>query len=148
MRGNGMTTNQTMTNTGDSRSAATSELSTKDLLRRIVSESGELVRKEIDLAKAELHANLHGTLVMAKGLIAAGVLALIGVTLLLVAAIFGLATVMPAWGAALLVAGVVLAAAFVAFAIGWKNRLQRPLERTRGQIKEDVQWAKNRLTTT
>jgi uncharacterized membrane protein YqjE len=123
-----------------------SDLPTRDLLRGIVSDAGELIRAEIQLAKAELRANLHASVTMAKGMVAAAVLALIGVTLLLVTVIFALANVLPGWAAALIVSGVVLAAAGISFGVAWAKRIRQPLARTRDQLKEDVRWAKERLT--
>lgn len=149
MRGNGTYESETARSEQMLRSGPAghaSDLPTRDLLRGIVTDAGELIRAEISLAKAELRANLHSSVTMAKGMAAAAVLALIGVTLLFVTVIFALANVLPGWAAALIVSGVVLAAAGIAFGVAWAKRIKHPLGHTRDQIKEDVRWAKERLT--
>jgi len=116
-----------------------------DLVGRVVNLSSELARKEVELAKAELRADVKREIAMAKGVGVAAVCALIGVTLLLVAAVFGLAQVMPGWGAALIVGGVVLAVGAVFFLVGWGKRVTKPLEATQRTLKENYRWAKERL---
>jgi hypothetical protein len=80
------------------------EPSTSELVQKATEQLSRLVRDELALAKAELaekgkHAGI------GVGLFGGtGVLALYGLTALLAAAVLGLAEVMPAWLAALLVA--------------------------------------------
>jgi len=73
------------------------------------------------------------------------VAALVGLNLLFVAAVFALAMKMPGWVAALVVGGVVLLVAAVLGSIGWSRRVTNPLAMTRKTLKEDVQWAKERV---
>jgi uncharacterized membrane protein YqjE len=120
-------------------------LSTKELLGRIVEEGTALVRKEMELARAELTADLKAEVRTAKALGVGAILGLCGLVLALVTIVFALALVMPGWAAALIVTGVVLAAAGVVAAIGWKRRVRTPLERTRKHLKEDVRWMKERV---
>jgi uncharacterized membrane protein YqjE len=54
-------------------------------------------------------------------------------------------TVLYEWAATLIVAAVVLLVGTVAGLIGWGKRVKQPLEATRRSLKEDVQWAKERL---
>lgn len=121
------------------------DLPTGQLVGELVKESTALVRKEIELARAEIKEDLKREISTAKGLGVAGVCLLSGLSVLLVAAALGLATVMPAWAAALLVGGVVLAAGAVVGLIGWSRRVKAPLERTQRTLKEDVRWAKERM---
>src|SRR5512132_3936963 len=92
-------------------------LSTIELVRQIVQTGSLLVQKEVELARAELKADLQAHVLMAKRLAIAALLALLGINLLLVAVVFALARVMPGWLAALALGVLVLA---VGGAIGLK----------------------------
>jgi membrane protein len=76
---------------------------------------------------------------------AAAVVAVFSVNMLLVAAVFALTAWMPGWLAALGVAAVLLAIGGVLALVGWQRRVSVPLAVTRKTVKEDVQWAKERL---
>lgn len=121
------------------------ELSTKALIRRIFEVSSVLVRKEVELARAELDEDVHSALGMVKLFGAAALLALFAVNLLLVAAALALAVWLPAWAAALVLGGLFMIAAAVLGAMAWSRRVQAPLDLTRKTVKEDLQWAKERL---
>ena len=99
----------------------------------------------MELAKVELKADLKAEVGMAKGLGVAGLCAIWAVSLILVAAALALGTMMAAWAAALLVAAVVLIVGGIAGMVGWGKRVKEPLETTRRTLKEDVQWAKERI---
>ena len=117
---------------------------TARLLSDATKELGELTRKEIELAKAELRKDLKVELAMAKSLGIAAIAALCFVNMLFVAAALFLADYLPAWAAALIVAGfLLLVAAGFGFA-GWKKKV-KPLESTRKTLKENWQWAKSRI---
>ena len=66
-------------------------LSTLELVRRLLQTGSLLIKKEVELARAELKADLQAQLLMAKRLAVAAVLALLGINLLLVAVVFALA---------------------------------------------------------
>jgi hypothetical protein len=119
-------------------------LSTRELIGEIVGKGTLLLKKEAELAKAEITADLRSHLAMIKGLAVAGVCALMGVNALLVALVFGLTAWMPGWVAGLIVAGVMLALAAVIGYVGWTRRVM-PLTVTRKTLKEDVRWAKEQL---
>lgn len=120
-------------------------LSVRALVGDITTKVTQLAKKEIELAKTELKADLKQEVAMAAGLGIAGVCALITVNLLCVAAVLGLATVMPGWGAAFVVAGIVLAIGTIAGFVGWAKRVKEPLQATRRSIKEDVQWTREKI---
>ena len=101
--------------------------------------------KEVELARAEMKADVKRELSMVTMLVAAGVVAVLGVTMLLVAAVFALTVWMPGWLAALVVAAVLLVIGGVLALVGWQQRVSAPLAVTRKTVKEDVQWAKERL---
>jgi uncharacterized membrane protein YqjE len=120
--------------------------STGELVGRLAGEAKELAKKEIDLAKSELRTELKSELKMAAGLAGAGVAALVMFQLLLAALVLALAETMPPWAAALVTAGGFLVLGLVAGAIGWRYRVRNPLSKTRKTLKEDAQWAQQRLT--
>lgn len=122
------------------------ELSTRELVSEIASKAYMLVGKEVDLAKAELREDLRAQLTMVKALGVALVSGVAGLSVLLVAAALALAHVMPAWLAALLVGALVLAFAVAAGLYGWSRRVRSPLDATRRTLREDLQWAKERLS--
>ena len=93
--------------TFETRSAGS--LSTLELVRQLLQTGSLLVKKEVELARAELKADLQAQLRMAKRLAIAAVLALLGINLLLVAVVFALAHVMPGWLAALALGVLLLA---------------------------------------
>jgi len=96
-----------------------------DLVRNMSADLSRLVRNEVQLAQTEITEKLKhaGAGVGAFG--GAGVLALYGVGVLIAAAVLGLALVLPAWLAALIVGVVVLAIAGIAALVG-KKQLIRP----------------------
>ena len=85
-------------------------LSTLALVKEIAAQAGLLVKKQVELARTEIKADARAEAKVAGGLGMAAVGAIIAVTLLLVTGALALALVMPAWGAGLIVSGVVAAA--------------------------------------
>ena len=120
-------------------------MSNRELVGHVIDNATQLAKKEIELAKSELKADIKAELATVKGLGVAGLCALWAVGMMLVAAALALGTVIPEWAAALIVAGVVLAVGTIAGLVGWKKRVKSPLEATRRSLKEDVLWAKERL---
>ena len=120
-------------------------LSTIELMKAITSDVERLVKAQIALAKAEVRADLASEGKMVAGLGVAAVAGLLAVNLLFVTAILALASVMPAWGAGLIVSGAVLLVAAMAGVIGWGKRVRHPLARTRHELQEDVKWTKERM---
>ena len=123
----------------------TQSLSTRQLLSRLVETVSLLVAKEVELARAEIKADLKAELSMVTLLVAAGVVAVFSVNMLLVSAVFALTVWMPGWLAALAVAALLLVIGGVLALVGWQQRVSAPLAVTRQTVKEDVQWAKERL---
>jgi hypothetical protein len=118
---------------------------TRELIRQLARDTRELVKKEVELARAEMRFDVVREKQAIAELGVASVCALATLNLMLVAAAFALARVMPDWAAALAVAAVVLAVGSVAGIVGWRTRVKQPLERTQKTVKEDVQWTKERL---
>jgi hypothetical protein len=134
------------TGTGhDKNSASTAEL-VKELSRDI----SRLVREEVALAKAEMAEKGRQAGAGAGMLSGAAVLGLAAVGGSMAFFILLLDSWMPAWLAALIVTAVYGAAAAV-LGLRGKERLSEATppapERTIESVKEDVQWAKTRATS-
>jgi Putative Actinobacterial Holin-X, holin superfamily III len=121
------------------------ELSNRELIREITGKVSVLAQKELELAKAEIRADLKAELATIKALGIAAIAAVIGVNLLLVAPILALALVIPGWLAALAVGGAILVVAAIIGYIGWRRHVRGPLSLTRQTLKEDMRWVKERL---
>jgi hypothetical protein len=123
------------------------DVSTVRLMGQVAGDVGSLVKKEVQLARQEI---TEGISARVKAVAAFGVVAIFGlfvVGFLGAALAAGLAEVMATWLALLIVAGIFVALAVVAGAIG-ALRLKRPSlkpERTKETIKEDVEWARAQL---
>jgi uncharacterized membrane protein YqjE len=122
------------------------DASTGELFKRLSQQTSELVRKEVDLAKAELTekgktAGKGAGMFGGAGLF--GVTAFLALTACLIAL---LSTAMEVWLAALIVTVVYAAIAGVLALMG-RRKLQEATppapEQTVETLKEDVQWAKN-----
>jgi uncharacterized membrane protein YqjE len=120
-------------------------LSTLDLLREIAAKARLLAQKEVELARVEIKADLMAELAMVKRLAIAAVFAITTLDMLFVAGVLALGRRMEGWQAALAAAGVALTVAIVAGLVGWRRHRPKPLARTRETLREDVQWAKERL---
>jgi len=129
------------------RNAASDDRALADLMRDLSQQSTELIRQEIELAKAELRQKGKAAGIGAGMFGAAGLIALFAVGALTACLILALATAMDAWLAALIVAVVYLAAAGVAALLG-KGKVQEATppapEQAIESTKEDVQWTKHR----
>lgn len=116
-----------------------------EVLQDIVANVQTIIRSEVRLAKTEIteEAAKAGR---AGGMIAGGVVAaLFTVWLLLLTILFALATVMPMWGAALLLFVLMAAATAILLATGKKRfkTVHATPEKTIETMKENVQWVKS-----
>jgi membrane protein len=129
------------------RNGASSDESIADLMRRLSEQTTELVRKEIELGKAELQVKGKKAGIGAGMFGGAGVFGLYALGALTACAILALATAMDAWLAALIVA-VVWGAIAGVLALTGKNKVQEATppvpERAIDSTKADVQTAKER----
>jgi uncharacterized membrane protein YqjE len=134
-------------NVEQQRSQDAGEKSASELLRDLSQQTGDLVRQEMELAKAELREKGKAAGIGAGMFGGAGVVALFGVGALTAAAILGLAIVLDAWLAALAVGAGYLAIAGVLALTGKKKVSQAtpPVpEQAIESSKEDVEWTKQR----
>jgi hypothetical protein len=121
--------------------------STVQLVKSIASDTGTLVRKEVELAKQEILEAIVARAQAAGALGAAGVFGLLGLIFGCVAAIAGLSLVFATWLAALIVMGSLFAIAGLAAIFGLfriKKPPMAPTETVR-TVKEDVEWARTQL---
>jgi hypothetical protein len=121
--------------------------STAELLRQLSQQTGDLVRHEMELAKAELRAKAKAAGLGGGIFGGAGLLALYAVGTLTACAILVLATLVDAWLAALIVGAGYAALAGVLALIGRKKVEQAtpPVpEQAIESSKEDVEWTKQR----
>lgn len=118
---------------------------TRALVGEIGSQLVQLAQTEVELARAELASDVRAGRRAMAGLGVATVAALAGLTLLLVAVVLALATLMPGWLAALIVAAVVFGVGATAGYVGWKHRPRSPLALTRKSLKEDWEWLKEQV---
>ena len=119
---------------------------TAELLQDIVANLGNIVRSEVQLARAEMKQEARKAARDSAMIAAGALLAFFGLAFLFTSAAAVLTRWLPLWGAALLM-GVLLFAVSAALAMtGWKNlRRVRPApEQTIEAVKEDVQWIKDR----
>jgi uncharacterized membrane protein YqjE len=123
------------------------QMRTRELVTELARKASLLARKEVELAKAELKADVRAEIKTASGLGVAGLCGIFTIQLLLVAVVLALmeAEVMPGWAAALLVAAIVLAIGTAVGLWGWARRVKKPLDVTRRSLREDVRWAKEQI---
>jgi len=132
-------------NGGDRASTA----SVADLVKQLSEQTSRLARQEAELAKTELAAKGKRAGIGA-GMFGGAGAGFYALGALAAAAILGLATGVPGWLAALIVA-VAFGALAGALALTGKAKVQQatpPIpEQATESVKEDVQWAKTRAQT-
>jgi hypothetical protein len=118
---------------------------TAELVKDVSELVPRLVRQELNLAKAELSEKGKRAGAGAGLLGASGVVGWFGLGALVAAAVLGLAEVMPAWAAALIVAAVLLAVAAVTALLG-KSQVQKAVppvpQEAVASTKDDVRAVK------
>jgi uncharacterized membrane protein SirB2 len=119
-----------------------------DVLHDIVGNLQEIFRSEFRLAKAEIQQEVAKAARSGAPLVIGALLSLYGIGFLLLAVVHALSTVVDPWLAALLIGVAALAVSMVLISVG-RNRLRQVRvvpERTVGTLKENVQWAKNKMS--
>lgn len=123
------------------------ERSITQILQDIGTNIQQIIRSEMLLARTEVKQEAVQAAQGARPLIGGGIAALYGAGFLLLACVFALEIVVDAWAAALIVGGGVAIIGAIMIKVGL-NRLRavNPTpERTIASIKENVQWAKNKV---
>ena len=120
--------------------------STGDLVRQLSSQTSDLVRKEMDLAKAELTEKGKKAGIGAGMFGGAGVVGLLALGALTACFILVLTEFLEPWLAALIVA-LVYGAIAGALALQGRDRVREATpaapEQTVETVKEDIEWAKS-----
>jgi hypothetical protein len=112
-------------------------MSIQTLLKKILLQGKYLFKKEIDLAKNELKADIKSEALLAGGFSVGIIAASVAGILLLVTIIFLLSLVMPGWIAGLVMSGIFLLISIIAFVYGWGKRVKDPFVRTKEVLKAD-----------
>jgi uncharacterized membrane protein YqjE len=119
-----------------------------ELFSRLTADLSKLVRDEVELAKVEINQTVQSAKTAGISMGAAGLLGLMAFVLLSFAAAWGLAEVVPAGVAFLIVGGAYGLVALALLALG-RQRLKtaKPVpEQTVETLKEDVAWAKQQMS--
>jgi len=128
-------------------SQVSNDHSLADLARQLSNQTTDLVRHEVELAKAELRVKGKRAGVGAGMFGGAGALGLYALGALTAAIIAGIAEALPVWASALIVAALYGAIAGI-LALRGKKKVQQatpPLpEETVQSVKEDVRYTKQR----
>ena len=130
-----------------SYSASTPEPSLGELVAGMTADFGTLVRKELELAKAEVREEAKSSGKAAGMFGAAAVAGWMTLLFLSFALAWGLTEIMPE-GFAFLLVGLIYAAVTYVAVTQAKKRMRevRPPEQTIETVKEDVAWAKARMS--
>jgi Flp pilus assembly protein TadB len=132
---------------GNVQSAVAQEASAGELVKQLSEQVSRLIRDELKLAEYEMTRKAKRAGRGAGMFSGSGLLALYAVGCLLAAAIIGLAGVLPAWAAALIVGGALLAAAGLAALLG-KSQVSKATppvpEQTVQNVRADVEEIKER----
>ena len=126
---------------------AATDRSISDVLHDIVGNVQEIVRAEVRLAKTEMRDKAASAKPATVWLGAGAVTALFAVLFFLLAIFHALALIMPNWGAALCVAVPLAVIAWGTLSGGMKRfkSLDVTPDRTKAEIKKEVQWAKQQI---
>jgi uncharacterized membrane protein YqjE len=129
--------------TTDSYRTDGSHKSAGQLVKEVTEDLSTLVRKEIDLAKAELGKSVAAKAKGAAIIAIAGVLGLFALIFLLLAIRDGFDAFLWTWLSDLITAAILLLIAGIAALVA-RKRLTTPInpELTKKTIKDDVEWAK------
>jgi hypothetical protein len=120
--------------------------STAELLQNIAGNFGDIVRSEVQLAKAEIREEVRKAARGGAMLGAGAVMALFGASFFLWTLAFALTSAMPVWAAALIVSILLFASGGFMLATGLSQmrRVHAKPEKTMECVREDVQWIKQR----
>jgi uncharacterized membrane protein YqjE len=121
--------------------------SVPEVLQDIVGNLQDIIRSEFRLAKTEITEEASKAARPAAAFGMGLISGIYGIGFMLLAAVYGLSTVMPAWLAALLV-GVILAIVAVAVIGSSKEKLRRTNlspDKAIKSLEENVQWAKHQI---
>lgn len=113
-----------------------------DLIREVLGDTRELVRIEVALVRDELGHEVAAARTSAIAFACAAALAVAALTMCMVAIVLVLRA---GWIGALVVAGILLAAALGLGLVGWSALPTKPLEQTKGRLQGNVERLKERM---
>ncbi len=118
------------------------------LFAHLTRNMGTLMRKELELAKVEMREKISTSGKGAALLGIGGAIVFAGFLVALIAAVAGLALVLPVWAAALIVAVIVMFIGGILLAVGMRRLKKTDLKPTQAiaSFKESKQWMKEQLT--
>ena len=121
--------------------------SVPELLQNIVNNLQEIIRSEFRLAKTQFKGEAGKAAKPAAAFGTGLVLSFYGIGFLLLAAVYGLSTIMAGWMAALLVGAVLTGIAIATLASSGKKLKQINLspDKTIQNLEENIQWAKQQV---
>jgi hypothetical protein len=132
---------------GSAQPAVAPQASAGELVRQLSEQVSRLIRDELKLAEYEMTSKARRIGRGAGMFGGSGLVALYGIGCLLAAAIIGLASVLPAWAAALIVGGALLLIAGLAALVG-KSQVSKAVppvpEQTVQSVQADVEEIKER----
>jgi uncharacterized membrane protein YqjE len=121
--------------------------SVPEVLQDIVSNLQDIIRSEFRLAKTEIKEEASKAARPAAAFGVGLISGIYGIGFMLLAAVYGLSTVMPAWLAALLV-GIILAIVAGAFLGSGREKLKRinlSPDKAIKSLEENVEWSKHQI---
>jgi hypothetical protein len=123
------------------------ERSLAELFAELASETTTLIRKEFELARAEVVRNASRLTAGAVMLVAGGLVALLGIQALIACAILVLCRWFEPWLAALIIGGGILAIGAILMLVGRQRLALRSLtpRRTIETLRQDRDWAREQL---
>jgi uncharacterized membrane protein YqjE len=129
------------------REEAVRGLGTGELVRRLVNNISGIMDREVELAKQEAKSEAvtvgTGAVVLGLGLLTLYMV----IPAVIIAIIFAIAPTLEIWAGALIAAGVFLVLGAILALIGWNRVKVTPMEKTRETIRENVEWARHRMTS-
>jgi hypothetical protein len=121
--------------------------SVPEVLQDIVGNLQDIIRSEFRLAKTEIKEEASKAARPAAAFGVGLISGIYGIGFMLLAAVYGLSTVMPAWLAALLV-GIILAIVAGAFLGSGREKLKRinlSPDKAIKSLEENVEWSKHQI---
>ena len=119
----------------------------QDVLQDIIGNIQQIIKYEFRLAKTEIKEQVTKVAGPAVTFAVGLALGFYAVGFLLLAAVYGLSLVMPGWGAALLVGGVlvILAGVIVGVSATKLKKANLVPDKTASSLEENAEWAKHQI---
>jgi hypothetical protein len=129
------------------RGLNTSERPISKIIEDILRHVGEIIRSEVRLVQTEIQQDFRDVKNAASYLAAAGIAGLFAAGFLLLAAVYGLSTIMPQWLAAIAVGGVVgiVGAALFVKGLHMLKATSMTPDRTIQSLEDNLKWFKKHV---